>query len=113
MGLKNVRTRKGLRKHLIQFYILQMRTKWPQKGSDLPTKVTLRSHGTTGPRTQECHSDFHFINFFFWRGAALSEPATFVPLVCSYKSSLSPTGSFLLLLMFLVLNAYLYANPSE
>ena len=108
MELQNVRTRKGPREHLIQFCILQMRTKWPQKGSDLPAKVTLRSRGTTGPRTQECHSDFYFI-YFFLGGAALSEPATFVPLLCSHKSSLSPTtGSFLLLLTFLVLNACVF-----
>ena len=54
-----------------------MRTKWPQKGSDSPTKVTLRSHGTTGPRTQECHSDFHFIYFGGWGTVLLEQPHLF------------------------------------
>ena len=94
MGLKNVRTRKGLRKHLIQFYILQMRTKWPQKGSDLPTKVTLRSHGTTGPRTQECHSDFHFINFFFGGGQLYQNQPHLFPWYVHISPLFLPQGLF-------------------
>lgn len=71
MGLQNVSTRRRLRSYLIQYCILQIMTKGPQRGSDLPTKVTLRASGTIGAGTKECQADFQFICLL----AAISESA--------------------------------------
>lgn len=58
MALQNVM---GLRNDLIQFCILQMKTKKYQRASDPSSEVTLRVSSTPGAGTQECHSHIQFI----------------------------------------------------